>query len=234
MNTTSDALTQLATTHTPDEIAFVKRLLDAMFETHNTPRAEVMALTSMQAVRLHKAAAAARASGVGGSGEDGEQTQGAAGGSLTMAQAERVLAGLVEEGWLEKSRAGYLGLSPRALMELRGWLVETYNEPPPAEGEEDDEDGAVKTRVKMCHACREIVTAGQRCARRECLGRLHDACVQTFFRSQRERRCPLCKAEWTGRDFVGERAARGADKGRGSTGAAARRSAVSVEDEEDE
>ncbi len=123
-----------------------------MFETNNTPRTEVMAVTSMQAVRLHKApAAAAAASQAAG----GSETQGSSGQSVTMQQAERVLARLVEEKWFEKSGAGYYSLSPRALMELRGWLVETYNE------EEEDEQGRGFGRwepIKFCQACRDIVT----------------------------------------------------------------------------
>jgi RING finger family protein len=50
---------------------------------------------------------------------------------------------------------------------------------------------------------------GQRCSNQTCLCRLHDFCVDTFFRGQDARKCPLCRSEWTGRDFVGERAARG-------------------------
>jgi hypothetical protein len=50
-----------------------------------------------------------------------------------------------------------LCLSPRALMELRGWLVETYNEEAPAEGEEDEEESRWE-RVKFCETCRDIVT----------------------------------------------------------------------------
>ncbi|OCL13024.1 hypothetical protein AOQ84DRAFT_226524, partial [Glonium stellatum] len=51
---------------------------------------------------------------------------------------------------------------------------------------------------------------GQRCSNRDCPCRLHDICTQHFFRSQPDnRRCPRCRAEWTGRDFVGERAATG-------------------------
>jgi hypothetical protein len=45
VNSTSDALTQMATVRTADEIAFIKRVLDAMFETYNTERQEVMAIT---------------------------------------------------------------------------------------------------------------------------------------------------------------------------------------------
>ncbi|KAI7650106.1 hypothetical protein KC319_g11120, partial [Hortaea werneckii] len=55
VNTTSDALTQMSTSFKAEEIAFVKRVLDAMFETYNTPRAEIMAITGMQALKLAKA-----------------------------------------------------------------------------------------------------------------------------------------------------------------------------------
>ncbi|KAJ9649593.1 hypothetical protein H2199_000371 [Coniosporium tulheliwenetii] len=65
VNVTSDPQTQLATTHSADEIAFVKRVLDAMFETNNTSRAEVMAVAGMQALRLCKPAGA-RQSGANG------------------------------------------------------------------------------------------------------------------------------------------------------------------------
>ncbi|KAF2144931.1 uncharacterized protein K452DRAFT_356283 [Aplosporella prunicola CBS 121167] len=210
VNTTSDGLTQLATTHTADEIAFVKRLLDAMFEAHNTPRAEVVALTSIQALNLHKAPRNA----------EGSETQGSAGATLTMAAAQKLLNDMVEEGWMEKSRRGFLSLSPRALMELRGWLVETYNEPVDAE-EDGPEEVAARTRVKMCEACREIVTVGQRCPSRACLCRLHDVCVQHFFRTHPDRRCPLCKTEWSGDHFVGERAAKPTNRNRGSAGTVA-------------
>ncbi|EKG20125.1 hypothetical protein MPH_02570 [Macrophomina phaseolina MS6] len=209
VNTTSDALTQLATTHTPDEIAYVKRLLDAMFETYNTRRAEIMALTGMQALQLHKRAPARnRDSGVGGGDGDGE-TQGSAGASLTMAQAQKVLDDLVEEGWFDKSARGYLSLSPRALMELRGWLIETYNEP--ANPDESGDEGV--ERVKMCEACREIVTV--------------------FFRALPDRKCPVCKAEWTEQNFVGERAAKPQNRNRTSTATAASSGRMTMVDADD-
>ncbi|KAF4543686.1 DNA repair protein nse1 [Lasiodiplodia theobromae] len=197
VNATSDALTQIATTHSPDEIAFVKRLLDAMFETHNTRRAEVLALTSMQAINLHKASPRSRDFGIGAGGAGSTETQGSSGASLTMAQAQKVLDDLVEEGWFEKSAKGFLSLSPRALMELRGWLIETYNEP--TGGDDSDDEGV--ERVKMCEACREIVTV--------------------FFRTLPGKRCPICKAEWTEEDFVGERAAKPPNRNRTSAATAA-------------
>jgi len=236
VNTTSDAITQLATMHTHDEIAFVKRLLDEMFDRNNTPQRELMAVTSMRAIQLHKATGPnRRASGVnGGAEEEGASVQ-----SLTVDHTETLLASLVSEGWLEKSRE-YYTLSPRALMELRGWLLETYNEPP----DDEDGEGAVE-RIKLCQACREIVTVGQRCATRTCTCRLHEHCTQSFFRAQRGSRCPLCKAEWTGRHFVGEKAAAAAAAGGATTTAAAatprrdgetagRRTARQRDEEEDE
>ncbi|KAK8010623.1 hypothetical protein PG990_009588 [Apiospora arundinis] len=48
VNTTSDPMTQIATLHSAEEIAFVKRVLDAMFEKYNSPRLEAMFLDSMQ------------------------------------------------------------------------------------------------------------------------------------------------------------------------------------------
>ena len=149
VNSTSDPITQLATIHTADEISFLKRVLDAMFETYNTPRHEVMAITSMQAVALAKAPTEDRRQT-----QNGSETQGSAGQSVTMMQAEKILKSFVEEGWFEKSRKGFYSLSPRALMELRGWLMETYND---MDEEEEDEDERIR-KIKQCQACKEIVT----------------------------------------------------------------------------
>ncbi|KAI9803132.1 MAG: hypothetical protein M1833_001203 [Piccolia ochrophora] len=148
VNTTSDLITQLSTTYTADEIAYLKRLLDAMFETYNTQRQEVMALTSMQAVRLHKVPDGS-ATPVAGASQS-------SGGQLTMIGAERMLKNLVHEGWFEESRSGFYSLSPRALIELRQYLLDTYNDP----SEEGDDGGreAEHLKIKFCSACKELVT----------------------------------------------------------------------------
>lgn len=139
---------QLATTFTADEIAFVNRVFEAMFDTYNTRRSEAMVITGIQAIQLAK----------GSSGDPSrrqssnatQQTPAGASQSLSMTQAEAMMKRLVEEGWLEKSRRGYYSLSPRGLMELRGWLVATYN------GE--NEDGNWVNKIKFCAACGEIIT----------------------------------------------------------------------------
>lgn len=146
----SDPLTQLATTYTADEIAFVNRVFDAMFDTHNTRRSESMVITAMQAIQLAKGSAGDTNRRQSGNATQ-QQSQSGASQSLSMSQAEGMMTRLVEEGWLEKSRRGYYSLSPRGLMELRGWLVETYN------GE--TEDGNWVDKIKYCAACGEIIIA---------------------------------------------------------------------------
>ncbi|CEJ61454.1 hypothetical protein PMG11_09987 [Penicillium brasilianum] len=191
VNTTSDPLTQLATTHSPDEIAFVKRVLDYMFDTNNTRRCEGMVITSMQAVQLAKAGGDRRRTTNLGT----QQAEGGAAQNLTMQQAQDMMKSLTQEGWLEISRKGFFSLSPRGLMELRTWLVSTYND--------EDVNGQTVHRIKFCNACKDIITVGQRCDDRNCSGRLHDHCVRNFFRMQQAEKCPICKGDWSGENFVG-------------------------------
>jgi hypothetical protein len=172
---------KLATGLGVEEVGFVKRVIDGMFEG-NTRRREGYCIAGMDAVRLAK----------GGSGTGG----------LSMRDAESCLAGLVEGGWLERSERGFYSLSVRALLELRGWLVDTYNDP---EEEGDGEEGG-QQKVRFCGACKEIITVGQRCKDLGCGGRLHDICTQNWFRLQKGRVCPVCSGEWEGAGFVGEKA----------------------------
>lgn len=152
INSTDNPLTQLATSYTADEISYLKRVLDFMFENNNTARKEIMAITSMDAVRL------AKAPNDSASSRESQQTttQGGSGQSqsLTMVQAQKMLDNLVLEGWFEKSAKGFYSLSPRALMELRGWLVDTYNDA--EEEEEGGEAGVLK--IKSCFSCKGIIT----------------------------------------------------------------------------
>ena len=110
-----------------------------------------MAITSTQAVQLHKTPA--ERDGNRRETQNGGATQGSSGQGLSMVQAEKVLKGLVEEGWFEKSKNGFYSLSPRGLMELRVWLTETYNDV----GEEEEEEEPVP-KIKSCFACKEIIT----------------------------------------------------------------------------
>lgn len=214
VNTTSDALTQMATIHAADEIAFVKRVLDAMFDTCNTQRAEIMAVTSMQALKLAKPPnePSRRVSGT--------QAQTAQTG-LTMSQAEKVLASMVAEGWFELSTRGFYSLTPRALMELRGWLLDMYND---QQDEEEDEDEEPHEKIKFCQACKEIVTIGQRCPNVVCQARLHNHCVRNMFRAQGgSEQCPLCRTAWVDPLSVGEKATKDKRRSSGANGVGGRR-----------
>ena len=200
INTASDTLIQTATPHSADEIAFFRRLLDAMFETNNTLNAEVLAVKANDAIHLNKK-------------DDGTA-------ALTLKAAEDALGAFVDEGWLAKSRyppippVGYqpttdtdsnnwYSLAPRGLLELAGYLKTTYND---GGSDSDDETAGSGDRVKSCEACREIITVGLRCGDLRCRARFHRPCEDQYFKVHRERRCPLCKAAWDA-EPVGEEAA---------------------------
>ncbi|KAH7327995.1 putative DNA repair protein Nse1 [Stachybotrys elegans] len=192
VNTASDPQTQLATTYSPDELSFIKRLLDAIFDKYNSPRMEVLAVTEMQAFKL---ARPDRRQSVQADEEDQSQ---ATDRGLKHSEVENVLANLIDGGWLEKSRAGFYTITPRALLELRPWLTETYNDPDAGPNEWQ--------RIKFCEACKDIVTIGLRCSERDCVLRLHDNCQDAFWRTVRGENCPKCSRQWTGQNYVGERA----------------------------
>jgi non-structural maintenance of chromosomes element 1 len=160
-----------------------------MFETYNTKRKEIMAITGMQAGEAKFRRGAGRQS-VGNDSQSVDK-------GVTGEQVEKLLAGLVKENWLERSKDGFYRLSPRALMELRTWLVDTYN---------DSDDPEEWQRIKFCEACKEIVTVGQRCADLECNVRLHNICESAYWNSRPGKKCPKCETAWDGKRFVGEKA----------------------------
>jgi hypothetical protein len=169
-----------------------------MFESNNTPTREIMAIKHLDASQLARISRRNRQSQA--ANEDGEaegDTQTDTG--ITIADADMVLTSLVHEGFFEKhgKDSVYYSLAPRALMELRGYLKETYN----------DEDA---TRIRDCEGCSQIVTFGVRCDNRKCGVRWHDWCANQYYRgrSTGNRGCPKCETILSGTVFVGERADR--------------------------
>jgi hypothetical protein len=231
VNNSSDDPTQLATTFTASEIAYIRRVLDYMFDTNNTPIRQVMAIKHTEASQLarlskrnRQSQAHGRQSQING---DADNTQSAtADTGMSITEADAVLDALVSSAFFQKSNTGYYSLAPRALMELRAYLKETYNE-----AADENEDGHEVVRIKDCEGCREIVTRGIRCNNRECGVRWHDACANSYYRGQRQKKCPRCKTDCTGDLFVGERADR--PSGRTST-ESNRRSTQRVEEVEEE
>ncbi|KAK6518458.1 hypothetical protein TWF506_005612 [Arthrobotrys conoides] len=216
VNDSNDDIIRFATTHTPDEISYFKRLLDEMFDTSNTIYAEIMAVKSMRAISLNKNPPSERENQKvvveNANGEEERQTIAGAGIGLTKQEAEDCLTRFVDEGWLERDRAGYHFLSTRALLELERYLSDTYN----VEEEEEQEDGSIKKgprklRIKHCGHCRYIHTIGQRCSDMHCGYRLHNHCAEARF-SRLPRECETCKKEWTG-EPVGPRAGTSAGAG---------------------
>ena len=221
MNATSDPITQIATMRTQEEMFFVRRMIDAMFEMYNTRRREVMGVTSMQALE--------RKITKGISGRQSLENSQTMDKGVTNDQAEKCLNGLVAEGWFERSKEGWYTLSPRALLELQTWLVNEYND--------DEADADDWQRIKFCEACKGIMTVGRRCADVDCNVRLHDICQESFFNSRPDRNCPRCKTRWDGKHYVGQRAITTTEdylKGKRRSGGAARKSQVEEEVEEAE
>ena len=222
VSTDNDPKAHLAVLFTPRKLAFLHRLLDALFDTFNTPRLEALCITENQALKLSRpprTQSSARPSlggadggGGGGGGGESSASQAAAAASrdkgLKHSVVLSLLASLVRQGWLSRSAQGFYALTTRALLELEPFLVERYNEPEPA--------GAAPTwqRIKYCAACRELITSGLRCATPTCTLRVHDHCEEVFWRTQRGRnhrgggggggggsdterhRCPKCDAPW--------------------------------------
>jgi hypothetical protein len=254
VNTQSDMATQMATTHSVDEIGFVKRVLDAMFEINNAPVGapsgkEIMAITQDAALRLGRvtrdrtSTAMQRATQVEDGDSDDDATRAGQAKTLNLEQCTTLLKSLVAEGWLthplEQGARSYYVLSPRALMELKEWLIETYNDPVVIGEDGEVEEEAVE-RIKMCQGCNEIVISGQRCQEKKCGARIHDRCVAAVMRAKSGGRsvCPICEVEWTLKEFVGVRAESvirekylaGANGERGNTNGRRRR----IEQEEEE
>ncbi|KAK6357853.1 hypothetical protein TWF730_007210 [Orbilia blumenaviensis] len=241
VNSANDDIIRFATTHTPDEISYFKRLLDEMFDTSNTIYGEIMAVKSMRAISLNKNPPSERENREvvveGANGEEGRQTIAGAGVGLTKQEAEDCLTRFVDEGWLERDGVGYHFLSTRALLELEHYLVETYNV---EEEEEEEEDGTVRRgpkrlRIKHCGYCQYIHTIGQRCSDIRCEFRLHNHCARLMFEGKPSKECKTCGKEWTG-EPVGPKAGPGGSgtsglrraKGRDSEGIMPQRLSKSV------
>ncbi|EGZ73887.1 hypothetical protein NEUTE2DRAFT_87558 [Neurospora tetrasperma FGSC 2509] len=199
INAHSDPATQMATTRSPEEVAYIKRLMDLLFDEFNTVRMEVMAVDEGQALKASRPSKRRESQHVNGEDEEGQPSTAASDRGLKHSEVLSLLSSLVAEGWLEKSRAGFYSLSPRALIEMWSWLVATYND--------DSASARDWQRIKFCELCKEIVTYGQRCSERDCTIRLHDICEDRYWRTRRgEKKCPKCETEWAGNHFVGERA----------------------------
>jgi len=108
----------------------MRAILAGIFETSNSLHEEVYAIRSSEAVNLSSA------QGVG----------------LTKTAGEATIDKFIQEGWLVKSPAGFITLSERGLMELKGYLTETFNDL------EDEEGGPRINNVRTCYGCQEIIT----------------------------------------------------------------------------
>jgi hypothetical protein len=113
INTVSDDPMQLGTLHNPDEIKFIRVMLEEMFDKNNeVESAEIMAITATQAVNLKS--------------RQKDEIK------LSAKEINSLLDDLVANGWLRLSENKYYNLTPRAVAELQPYLLETFN------GDEED------------------------------------------------------------------------------------------------
>lgn len=94
---------------------------------------------------------------------------------------EELLFLLQRQSWLIQPERGLLTLAPKLLLELKGYLLDTYP---------DD--------IAECSLCHGLVTiGGTSCSNPECTCKLHSYCQDKYFAvSQTSRSCPLCKGAW--------------------------------------
>ncbi|KAJ3076827.1 hypothetical protein HDU98_011688 [Podochytrium sp. JEL0797] len=154
VNTHSDDAAQLATTFSANEIAFVKRIIYKIMTTED----DVFSISTGDALRESSVA------------------------KVSVTETENLLDRIVDMGWLDITN-GWISLSMRALMELKTYLREEFED-----------------YVQYCSVCKEMVTTHyERCSDGACPGRLHKFCAGRYF-GVNARKCPHegCGANWEG------------------------------------
>jgi hypothetical protein len=110
----------------------MRALLIAIFDTSNSVHEEVFAVRSTDASNL------CSRNGV----------------NLTKTAGQAALHAFIREGWLEKSRNGFITVSERGLLELKGYVMEMFNDI----DDDDGEEGGRVDKMRTCNGCQEIVT----------------------------------------------------------------------------
>lgn len=105
--------------------------------------------------------------------------------NFTKSATEALLSRLVKHGWMNRSVNGAYTLSIRSLTELDALIREEYAD-----------------ALVDCHACKEIITRGQRCSNSSCDAALHHHCATRAM--ARRTQCPKCDAEWSRTNKIGE------------------------------
>ncbi|BFZ53921.1 hypothetical protein PYCC9005_000952 [Savitreella phatthalungensis] len=207
-NAVADGMTALATTHTADEVGWIRLLLRRMLVDNNTVRREALGCTTKEAILL--------------AGHPDTATH------ITKAGAEKLLGRLVDEGWLDRSDRGWVSLSARAVAELGGYVDGRFGSRVRVRrrrrdgrllslatvGMEGDAEEVVMydlPPIKSCSLCRLACANGYRCADAYCLGRAHGSCLREYLTPQNSaststsvKKCPLCgERDWSNISALG-------------------------------
>ncbi|KAI8618104.1 Nse1 non-SMC component of SMC5-6 complex-domain-containing protein [Chytriomyces sp. MP71] len=159
VNTAADDVAQFATTLNANEIAFLKKVIQLIMTADDG----VFQIPVSEALHESKLA------------------------KLTMQATETLIDTIIGSGWLAKNEHGWLRLGLRAIMELKTYLKEEFED-----------------QVQYCSVCKELCTTSyEKCSDPACPGRLHKACSAHFYGdrvSAATRKCPQegCDAIWEG------------------------------------
>lgn len=102
VNTKSDEAAKLATTYTPNELAYFKRILELIITADN----EAYSISSIAAIR------------------EGPRLKS----PISQRESEWLLAKLVKDQWLKRRTDGYYVLHMRSIIELQDYMKETFED----------------------------------------------------------------------------------------------------------
>ncbi|KAJ9088302.1 hypothetical protein DSO57_1024439 [Entomophthora muscae] len=167
VNTMEDEISEQATDYIPSQLTYLDKLIEAIITAPN----EQFYVTHTEALNLVMIASTQ---------EPDEETSNAqlTANNLTKAERSAFIETYVEDGWLFRTRVGYLIMGVRAILELKFKLKAQY------EG-----------YISDCSLCEAPITQGVKCNGQECESRYHDFCLARV--RSGATRCPGCSAEWT-------------------------------------
>lgn len=167
VNTSDDDIALLATTYTSSELSYFKALIEAIITSNDN-----FFIKQTEALQLTFSS---------GAQEEEQETPTSSqltAASFTKTEKEFLIESFVKDGWLAKSRQGYLTLGTRSILELQFKLKTQY------EG-----------YIFDCDLCKATFTQGSRCNRDDCEARFHEICLSRSKSSHK--RCPTCLKAWS-------------------------------------
>lgn len=164
VNTFEDEISQYATDYLSQELAYLNKLFEAIITDHE----EQFFITLTDALNLQLQASVQNP-------EYAPSQLNTSG--LTKAERSLLIETYIKDGWLTRTKLGYLTIGVRAILELKFKLKTQF------EGYLFD-----------CSLCEAPITQGLKCNISDCNGRFHKLCLVKT--KSGVNRCLNCKADW--------------------------------------